>query len=543
MNGGQITVIIIVCYLLLLLGLGLFSSRFFKGSSADYFLASRGIGPFLLLMSLFGTTMTAFALVGSSGEAFKGGIGVYGKMASWSGIIHSAVFFLVGIKLWSFGKKYGYVTQIQFFRDRFESDKIGLILFPALVGLVIPYLLIGVVSAGKVIQSLTAGSFPTLFPHAAAPLDGGVPYWLGAAVICLVVLIYVFFGGVRGTAWANAFQTIVFMILGCVTFFAIADKLGGPAGATQLVLEYNPSKLKSTVTETDLNTYDDRMDDWNQDKKSAIIKPQKPQSIPRLAFLTYMFIPLSVGMFPHLFQHWLTAKSAKSFRLSVIAHPIMIMIVWVPCVLIGVWATSAVMNGHWVIPPDFAKPNVVLAIMVKKLTHPILGGFLTAGILAAIMSSLDSQFLCIGSIFTNDIVGHYIAKDRLTDRQKLLYGRWFVVFIVVVTYILAIKLKDRGVFQLAIWCFSGFAALFPLVFASIYWKRVTKAGAYACVITAASVWIYLFDQSGYGDNREYLFMNMMPVATMIILSTFFLVVVSLVTSPPSPATVKKFFES
>ena len=62
MNGGQITVVIIVCYLLLLLGLGLFSSRFFKGSSADYFLASRGIGPFLLLMSLFGTTMTAFAL-------------------------------------------------------------------------------------------------------------------------------------------------------------------------------------------------------------------------------------------------------------------------------------------------------------------------------------------------------------------------------------------------------------------------------------------------------------------------------------------------
>jgi len=542
MNGGQITVIIIVCYLLLLLGLGLFSSRFFKGSSADYFLASRGIGPFLLLMSLFGTTMTAFALVGSSGEAFKGGIGVYGKMASWSGIIHSACFFLVGIKLWSFGKKYGYVTQIQFFRDRFESDKIGLVLFPVLVGLVIPYLLIGVVSSGKVIQSLTAGSFPELFPHVAAPLHGGVPYWLGAAVICLVVLIYVFFGGVRGTAWANAFQTIVFMILGCVTFFAIADKLGGPEGATRLVQQYNPSKLKSTVTEADNLAYEDQMDAWNQDKKAAIIKPQKPHSIPRLAFLTYMFIPLSVAMFPHLFQHWLTAKSAKSFRLSVIAHPVMIMIVWVPCVLIGVWATSAVMNGHWVIPPDFAKPNVVLAIMVKKLTHPVLGGFLTAGILAAIMSSLDSQFLCIGSIFTNDIAAHYIAKDRLTDRQKLVLGRLFVVFIVVITYFLALKLKDRGVFQLAIWCFSGFASLFPLVFASVYWKRVTKAGAYACVISAAAAWIYLFDQSDYGGNRDYLFLNMMPVATMIFLSTISLVVVSLVTSPPSPATIKKFFE-
>ena len=57
-------------------------------------------------------------------------------------------------------------------------------------------------------------------------------------------------------------------------------------------------------------------------------------------FFTYLLIPLSVGMFPHLFQHWLTAKSAGSFKLPVVAHPIFIMIVWVPCVLIGVWATT-----------------------------------------------------------------------------------------------------------------------------------------------------------------------------------------------------------
>ena len=133
----------------LLLGLGLFSYRFFRGTAADYFLASRGIGSILLLMSLFGTTMTAFALVGSSGEAFKTGIGVYGKMVSWSGVFHSVCFFLVGVRLWSFGKRYGYQTQIQFFRDRFESDKLGLLLFPVLLGLVIPYLLMGVIGAAS----------------------------------------------------------------------------------------------------------------------------------------------------------------------------------------------------------------------------------------------------------------------------------------------------------------------------------------------------------------------------------------------------------
>ena len=117
------TLIVIVLYLCLLLGLGFFSSRLFRGTSKDYFVASHSIGPFLLLMSVFGTTMTAFALVGSTGKSFERGIGTYGLMASISGLVHAGIFFLIGIRLWAFGKKYGYITQIQFFRARFESDR------------------------------------------------------------------------------------------------------------------------------------------------------------------------------------------------------------------------------------------------------------------------------------------------------------------------------------------------------------------------------------------------------------------------------------
>ena len=110
-------------FLLLLLGVG--ASRLFRGTSQDYMLASHSIGPFLLLMSIFGTTMTAFALVGSTGESFKEGVGVYGMLASSSGIIHSLCFLLLGVKVWELGKKYEYRTQVQFFV--IDSRAVGLV--------------------------------------------------------------------------------------------------------------------------------------------------------------------------------------------------------------------------------------------------------------------------------------------------------------------------------------------------------------------------------------------------------------------------------
>ena len=211
---------IIIGYLVLLLACGLLANRISRGTARDYMLASHSIGPVLLLLSLFGTTMTAFALVGSTGKSFQLGVGVYALMASSSGIIHSLCFFLVGIKLWSLGRQHGYTTQTQYFRDRLESRAFGFLLFPILVALVIPYLLIGILGGGAVIEGVTLGIFPD------TP-DEGLPAWIGSLMICSVVLVYVFLGGMRGTAWANAFQTTVFMVLGVITFLVIARQLGG----------------------------------------------------------------------------------------------------------------------------------------------------------------------------------------------------------------------------------------------------------------------------------------------------------------------------
>ena len=124
----------------------------------------------------------------------------------WSGLVHSAVFFLIGIKLWSFGKRYGYNTQSQFFKDRFDSKALGYMLFPVLIGLIIPYLLIGVIAGGGALSEISEGKIS--------------PKW-ASAIICGIVLIYVFFGGMRGTTWANAMQTLIFMITGIIAFYLI----------------------------------------------------------------------------------------------------------------------------------------------------------------------------------------------------------------------------------------------------------------------------------------------------------------------------------
>jgi SSS family solute:Na+ symporter len=533
--------IVICCYLGLLLALALFSGKLFRGTSKDYFVASHSIGPFMLLMSVFGTTMTAFALVGSTGKAFQKGVGTYGLMASSSGLIHAACFFLIGLKVWSIAKRHGYVTQIQFFRNRFESNGLGYLLFPCLVLLVIPYLLIGVIGSYRVMGPATAGMFPELFP-AVGPLNGALPPWLIGLVICGVVLTYIFAGGSRAAAWANTFQTIVFMAMGVVAFYLISKALGGAAAASEQIY---PGHLVRTPDLLEVTT-----------KTGSF---EREIGIPPIQFLTYMFIPLSVGMFPHLFQHWLTARSAKSFRLTVIAHPICIMIVWVPCVLIGLWAT-----GVFNTPPSDAWPGPVVTIMgsaddagvgkvlsvvVKFLIHnPIVAGMVTAGILAAIMSSLDSQFLCLGTMFTNDIVLHKQPEGKYTDKKIVLIARSFIVGIVLLTYVLSLYLKNvQNVFDLAIWSFSGFAALTSLVFTALYWKGATKAGAYACVTAVAVSWFYFFAKAGWGgeytvfSSAERSDDGIMPVAICFVIGLVAMIAVSLFTKKPSEDTIRKFF--
>ena len=216
-----------------------------------------------------------------------------------------------------------------------------------------------------------------------------------------------------------------------------------------------------------------------------------------------------------------------------------------------IWAAGLYESGELRVPrlPNGnPNPNAVLSAMVKTfMDSPILIGLFSAGVLAAIMSSLDSQFVCIGSMFTNDFI--VPLRGEVSDKQKVWMGRGFIVFIVLITYVISI-FKPTSVFNLGVWCFSGFSALFPIAFASVYWRRLTKAGVIASVIATIVTWsLFIYDSLGnkgekwFGEVHagEYLIAGVMPVTFIFLASVVALIIVSLVTKPPSQSTIDRFF--
>ena len=483
------TLAVIAIYLTLVLAIGVFSQRFLRGTGEDYFVATRTIGPFILLMSLFGTHMTAFSLLGASGEAYHRGIGVFALMASSSALVVPLVFHFVGTRLWALGKRHGYLTQVQFFRDRWGSDGLGLLLFGVLLALLLPYLLIGVKGAGITLAQIT---------------DGQVPEAAGSLLICVVVLGYVATGGLRGTAWANTFQTLVFMVLGTVAVVTIVGNSGGLAAAMERVAAARPDLLV----------------------RGASIRP--------LELLSYTLIPLSVGMFPHIFMHWLTARNAATFRLPVLAYPLCVAIVWLPSVLLGVIGAADV--------PGLEGPaaNAVLIRMIGLHAPKILAGLLAAGVIAAVMSSLDSQILALSSLFTEDILRHHRLHDQMSERRQVRAGRLCVAALLGLVFVLSLVV-DRSIFRLGVWSFTGFAGLFPLAVAAVYWRRSTLQGAYASILTTAALWGYFvfrsWNEPGYSVGGT----GLMPVAVILAGSVASLVLVSLMTQPPESDRLQRFF--
>jgi solute:Na+ symporter, SSS family len=499
---------IIIASLAVVLAIGLGSNRLLRGTGEDYFVAARSIGPVVLLLSLFGTNMTAFAILGASSEAYQEGISVFGKMASASALVIPLIFYFVGTRIWAIGKRFGYLSPVQFFRERFASGGFALLYFVLVIAFVAPHLLTAPIGGGATLRTLTGG------------VGKGFPLWVGALLICAPVLVYVFFGGMRGTAWVQSFETLVFMVFGLVIFSVIFWKMGGIGESIRSVADHPREEVRNLL--------------------------QREGKIGQLEFLSFMLIPLSVGTFPHMWIHFLTARTVKTFRLTLVAYPVCIALVWVPSVYLGVVAA-----GRYFGKIPEREVNSVLIRLIDQYSPGVLGGLVGASVFAAIMSTLDSQILSIGSMFTNDVAIR-MSRRPIPERTKVLLGRSFVALLLVAVFFGAlIAEKDaRRIFDLSIWSFTGFAGLFPIALGAIFWKRANKYGAFASALSVVALLVGAHVLADWGREKTVdvgkLFgfageFRMMPVLVIVPVSAAALVLVSLLTPPPPAEVVRKFF--
>jgi len=517
----MIPVIVIAVYLLIIACVGGLAFRRGKTNTEDFFLANRSVGEMVFFLSLFATNMTAFAILGSSGQAYRQGIGIYGLMASSSGLVIPLTIFFIGTRLWALGKRFGHQTQVAFFRDRWECDAIGTVIFALSAAMLVPYMIISIMGGGTVLAQISHSQ------GGGAPL---IPYWLGCGVVAVVVTLGVFLGGMRGTVWVNILQTTLFLCFGAVAVVTISHALPGGFGEYISKLAANP-------------------------KTSFLVTRER---IPERFFWSYTLIPLSSIMFPHMAIMCFSARKVTAFKRTVVLYPVAIMLIWLPAVFLGVLGAATL--------GKVADPDGVLLLMLEKYAPVWLAGILGAGIISAVMGSDAHQVLALSTMFTKDIYQHYGGREKYGEKGAVYFARIFIVLVTLAAYLIALELKDKqGIFEIAVrYAFSGFAAMAPVMVGALFWKRSTKWGALAATLfTAACLLYFVFLQNthkagdiiwqiGQGkDAIKVLFLTprgdvsfwngFMTVVPMVFGSAICMALGSLATKPPTRATVDKYF--
>jgi Na+/proline symporter len=285
--------------------------------------------------------------------------------------------------------------------------------------------------------------------------DALIPYWLGCAIVAAAVTINVFFGGMRGTVWVNIFQTILFLCFGFVAVLVISHALPGGFGGYLEKLHADP-------------------------KTSFLLTRER---MPQLEFWSYTLIPLSSIMFPHMAMMCFSAREVTAFKRTVIIYPIAILLIWLPCIFLGVLGVATL--------GKLADPDGVLLRMLAEYAPVWLAGILGAGIISAVMGSDAHQVLAMSTMFTKDIYTHYGGREKYGERAAVHFARGFIVVVTVIAYLIALYLKEKqGIFEIAIrFAFSGFAAMAPVMIAALFWKRSTKWGALAATLFVAATLI------------------------------------------------------
>jgi SSS family solute:Na+ symporter len=441
--GGIFLILVFVSLILffsLFLLVGFLAKRKSVDTAEDYFVAGRSFGPVVLFFSLVATNFSAFTFLGFAGKSYASGFGQYSIMAFGTGFM-AISFYVIGRKVWYLGKTHGYITPAELVGKQMNSRLLYLVFMGVLVIFTIPYLATQAIGAGFLIMQLT---------------ESVISWQVGAVGTMLVLMVYTFFGGMRGSGWTDVVQGVLMIVALVFAFVFVAVGMGGVSVANAASFAQAPE---------------------------LFARPGLDGFFTMQIWFSFMILWLLADpLFPQLFSRFYTAKNEKSLKWTMLFYPIAVLIVFFIPVVIGVWAHGA---G---IQIGASEADMVLPMMVRMFAPGGIYLFVMIGALAALMSTADSQLLSLATMFSHDLP----FKKRSNDVKR---GKFFI-FLLVISAILFILLgydPSTGIMgTLVKSTFSGLAVLFPTVIAVLYWKKTT-AFACLCSIIVGELSIGLFE--------------------------------------------------
>lgn len=484
-------------YLLVMLLIGFFYYKKTK-SSEDYFLGGRSLNGWVAALSAQASDMSGWLLMGLPGAIYALGTGqIWIAVGLCIGTILNWI--LISSRLRRYTIRAGNsLTLPAFFENRFH-DK-SKILRVASSLFIMVFFLVYTASA----FSAGAKLFSSVF---------GLDYIWALAIGAAVILIYTFFGGFLAVCWTDFIQGFMMLIsLMVVPFFAISV-IGG-FGETKAVLDGLGTNF--------LNPFYD-----NGDPTSAV------SIISQLAWGLGYF-----GM-PHILIRFMAIKNENEVRKSRRVAITWVVISLTAACFVGVigraYFQDALLSGN---QQENVFINMIQDIFNNHIQIPFIGGLLLCGILAAIMSTADSQLLVTASSISEDVYKGVINK-KASDKSMLLISRITVLVVSAIAFIIALD-PDSSVMGLVSNAWAGFGATFgPVVLMSLFWKRSNFAGA-AFGMIAGGLTVILWDYIPLGGATLAAQTGLYSLVPGFAINLILMIVVSLSTKTPSQEMLEEF---
>ncbi len=437
MIGNNITIIVVfVLYLVMMLVIGVVAFRR-TSNTTDYYLGGRSLGKWVVSISAQASDMSGWLLMGLPGAAYLSGL-----EAGWIAVgLAIGTYFnwkLVAKRLRNYTEICGNsITIPEFLGNRFRDEQHIIRLVSALFILIffLVYTASGFVSGAKL--------FSTIF---------NMDYMVALLIAVIVVVSYTFAGGFFAVCWTDLVQGLLMFMAIVIVPVAAVESMGGLSATLDNINSVNPQLLNAFTT--------------SDGSRVALISV-----VSSLAW--------GLGYFgqPHILVRFMGIKDAEEIK-----HSRRIAMVWVIFSLIA--AVLVGLLGRVYLSEDLSATagETVYIKMVLSIFPIVLAAIFLAAILAAIMSTADSQLLVTASAITEDFYKTKIRKNA-SDKESMLVSRLTVIVVAIIAAIIASN-PNNTVLGLVENAWAGFGATFgPIVIFSLFWRRTTKKGAIAGMIT------------------------------------------------------------